>query len=134
MDYRHISVTVVDNVIIVRFKNLWRVHDDCEMIMEIEKELGSLAEDAQECSLIVDFEHKAFFPVADFVIQLWKLHQIMIQSNRTLKLCNLAPSVNNYFQANKVSDFLSLHDSLDDALVASIDQKPSHSDVSEEDV
>jgi hypothetical protein len=128
MDYRHISVTVVDNVIVVQFKNLARVHDDCEMIMEIGNELRSLADDAQPCSLVLDFEKRPFIPVAAFALQLWILHGKMIQSNRTLKLCNFPPLVTEYFKAIKPSDYLSLYDSLDDALAASIDQKPVHLD------
>ena len=66
MDFRHISVSLVDGVTVVRFKNLAKaVHLD-ESSDEIGNELQALLDEGEPCSLIFDFENQEFMPTGFF--------------------------------------------------------------------
>ena len=62
MDYRHISVKLIDGVTVVRFLDLARAVHSEAAIHEIGSELRSLKDDVRPCSLVLDFENKEFFP------------------------------------------------------------------------
>ena len=62
MDYRHISVKLIDGVTVVQFLDLASAVHSEAAIHEIGSGLRSLTDDAQPCSLVLDFENKEFFP------------------------------------------------------------------------
>jgi anti-anti-sigma factor len=128
MDYRHISVTAIDDVTVVRFKNLAKVVDFDESIREIDVELQGLLKESEPCSLVFDFENQEFMPSGFFDATLVRLQRMITQRNGTLRQCNLHPLVIQVFNINGLTDYFSLYNSLEDALTASRGQEPSDSD------
>jgi anti-anti-sigma factor len=128
MDYRHLSVNLVDGVTVVRFKNLAsEVHSE-EAIQEISIELQGLLDQIQACSLVLDFENQEFIPSGAFDGRLVRLQRMVTQRNGTLRLCNLHPIAIQLFKLNRLADYLSLCNSMEEALDACLHQKPLLSD------
>jgi anti-anti-sigma regulatory factor len=133
MDYHHISANLVDGVTVVRFQNLAKAVHSEAAIHEIGYELQGLLDEVQPSALILDFENKEFLPFAAFDGILVRLQRKVTQRNGILKLCNLPPVVIQLLKINRLADYFSLCNSLEDALAATIDQKPLHSDSSGDD-
>ena len=130
MDYRQISVDEVDSVTVVRFKNLAKTFLSEDEIDEIGNELQGLLDQVEPCSLVLDFENQEFVCFARFDGRLVRLQRMVTQRNGILRLCNLPPTVLQLFKVNGLADYLSLFNTLDDALAASIGTKSFNSDSS----
>ena len=130
IDYRHISVSLVDCVTVVRFKNLAKAFLSEDEIDESGNELQGLVDQVEPCSVVLDFENQEFVCFARFDGKLVRLQRMVTQRKGTLRLCNLHPIAIQLFKLNRLADYLSLFNTLDDALAASIGTKSFNLDSS----
>jgi hypothetical protein len=128
MDYRHISVNVVDVVTVVRFNNLAKAVQCKEAIREIGAGLEGLTDQMQPCSLVLDFENKEFAPSNAFDSQLIGLQVKITRRSGTLRLCNVPALLTEHYKITRLAEFYSLYNSLEDALAPCTDRKPTLSD------
>jgi anti-anti-sigma regulatory factor len=128
MEYRHISVNIVDGVFVVRFTDLARDVISDDLIQGIGNELQGLVGQTETCSLVLDFENIEFIPFAAFEGRLVVLQRKVTQRNGTFRLCNLPASVIQHFKLNGLTEYFSLCNSLEDALAASSNWNAFHSD------
>jgi hypothetical protein len=130
MGYRHISVSLVDDVTVVRFENLAKAVFTEDEIDEIGNELQVLVDQIQPCSLVLDFENKEFVCFARFDGKLVRLQRMVTQRNGILRLCHLPPTVLQLFKINRLAEYFSLCSSLETALAACAYTKVFESDAS----
>lgn len=114
-DLNHISITSVEECLVVRFNALPDVVGDEELVQQIGTELGKLADLVNVPCAILDFENTTFIPYASFEI---KLVQFYKQMNRNVIFCNLPENVLEHFRINHLEKVFEIYQTLPDAMNA----------------
>lgn len=115
--YRHISVTEIDGVILLRFVDLRTELEKLGSYQETYQEFGMLASHHQKCLVVLDLEGQDVSAPELFICYLVRLDREVKQVQGTLKLCNLSPLFAEAMRMIRLNQMFSIYDSLDDALL-----------------
>ena len=116
--YRHISVTEIDDVILLRFADLRTELEKLGSYQETYQEFSMLASHHQECLVVLDPEGQDVSAPELFICYLVWFDREVKQVKGTLKLRNLSPLFAEAMRMIRLNRMFSVYESLDEALLS----------------